>query len=141
VSHAAPSRRIRVVAAILERSGSLLVCRRRDRPGKPGLWEFPGGKIEPGESEAEALRRELKEELAVDATVGGLYCKIEHPYPELVVELTFLHATFPDAQTPKALAAAELRWVPQGDLPKLPFLEADRPLVERLASEALTSKK
>lgn len=131
-----PARRIRVVAAIIERGGSLLVCRRRDRPGKPGLWEFPGGKIESGETEPQALRRELKEELAIDAEVGGLYCKLEHPYPDLVVELIFLYASFPEKPAPRALAAAELRWVPQTDLPKLPFLEADRPLVERLAAEA-----
>ena len=135
-----PARRIRVVAAIIERSGSLLVCRRRDRPGKPGLWEFPGGKIEHGETEQQALRRELKEELAIDAEVGGVYTKLEHQYPDLVVELTFLFASFPLSPAPRALAAAELRWVPQTDLPTLPFLEADRPLVERLAAEAAAKK-
>ena len=124
-----------MVAAIVERAGSVLVCRRHDRRGKPGLWEFPGGKIEAGETEQQALVRELREELAVAAEVGGLYLKLEHAYPDLVVELTFLHATFPDQPAPRALAAAELRWVPREGLPRLPFLEADRALVERLAAE------
>ena len=124
-----------MVAAIIERAGALLVCRRRDRPGKPGLWEFPGGKIEAGETEAQALVRELREELAVAAEVGGLYLKLEHRYPDLVVELTFLHASFPETPAPRALAAAELRWVPRAGLPQLPFLEADRALVERLSRE------
>ena len=130
----APARRIRVVAAIIERAGSLLVCRRLDRPGKPGLWEFPGGKIEAGETEPQALVRELREELAVAAEVGPLYLKLEHAYPDLVVELTFLHAALAPAAAPVALAAAELRWVPRAGLRQLTFLEADRALIEELAA-------
>jgi mutator protein MutT len=136
VKPGAPARRIRVVAAIIERDGRVLVCRRRDRPGKPGLWEFPGGKIEPGESEQGALVRELREELAVEAVTGELYQRLDHCYPELKVELTFLRVTIPALPEPKALAAAEVRWVAKQDLPRLPFLDADRPLVQRLSSEA-----
>ena len=134
MSAGAPGRRIRVVAAIIERDGRLLVCRRRDRPGRPGLWEFPGGQIEPGESEAAALVRELREELAVEAEPGPLYQRIEHAYPDLRVELTFLHARIAPEATPWALEAAEVRWVPSAELPRLEFLDADRTLVARLAA-------
>jgi mutator protein MutT len=129
------ARRIRVVAAIIEQDGRLLVSRRRDRPGRPGLWEFPGGKIEPGEDEATALIRELREELAIEAEAGPLYRRLEHTYPDLVVELTFLRARLRSGE-PQALEAAEVRWVPLADLPKLPFLAADVELVRELADGA-----
>jgi len=128
-------RRIRVVAALIERGNEVLVSRRRDRPHKPGLWEFPGGKIEPGESEHAALIRELREELDIESTPGALYARVEHRYAELHVELSLFRATIPASAAPRALEASEVRWVPRGELPSLPFLEADIGLVQRIASE------
>ena len=128
-------RRIRVVAALIERGREVLVTRRRDRPHKPGLWEFPGGKLEPRETEQAALVRELREELDVSATVGELYAQLTHRYSELEVELSLYRATIPADAAPRALEAAELRWVPRQDLPLLPFLEADVELIKKLAAE------
>jgi len=128
-------RRIRVVAALIERGDEVLVSRRRDRPNKPGLWEFPGGKIERGETEHAALKRELQEELAVDSTPGPLYARVEHRYSELEVELSLFRTAIPLDAAPRALEASEVRWVPRKDLPSLPFLEADIGLVKRIANE------
>ncbi len=129
-------RRIRVVAALILRGNDVLVSRRRDRPRKPGLWEFPGGKIERGETEHAALIRELQEELAVDSTPGALYARVEHRYADLEVELSLFRTEIPLDAAPRALEAAEVRWVPRGELPSLPFLEADITLVRRIADEA-----
>jgi mutator protein MutT len=136
VTMAPSGRSIRVVAAIIDEGGKLLVCRRRDRPGKPGLWEFPGGKIEPGETSEQALVRELREELAVESAAGPVYQRVEQVYSALKVELTFLRATLAPGSQPKALAPAEFRWVARSELRQLQFLHADRPLVERLSTEA-----
>jgi mutator protein MutT len=128
-------RRIRVVAALIERGNEVLVSRRRDRPNKPGLWEFPGGKIEPGETEHKALIRELREELAIDSTPGALYARVEHRYAELEVELSLYRTQIPLDAQPRALEAQEVRWVLRTAMPSLPFLEADIALVKRIASE------
>ena len=128
-------RKIRVVAALIERGNEILVSRRRDRPNKPGLWEFPGGKIERGETEHGALIRELREELAVDSTPGALYARVEHRYADLEVELSLYRTQIPADAAPRPLEASEVRWVPRVDLPKLPFLEADIALVKRLSEE------
>jgi 8-oxo-dGTP diphosphatase len=128
-------RRIRVVAALIERGNEVLVSRRRDRPNKPGLWEFPGGKIEPGETEHKALIRELREELAIDSTPGALYARVEHRYSELEVELSLYRTQIPLDAQPRALEAQEVRWVLRTTMPSLPFLEADVALVKRIASE------
>jgi len=132
-------RRIRVVAALIERGNEVLVSRRRDRPNKPGLWEFPGGKIEPGETEHKALIRELREELAIDSTPGALYARVEHRYAELEVELSLFRTQIPLDAQPRALEAQEVRWVLRTAMPSLSFLEADIALVKRIASEPAPS--
>lgn len=132
-------RRIRVVAALIERGNEVLVSRRRDRPNKPGLWEFPGGKIEPGETEHKALIRELREELAIDSTPGVLYARVEHRYAELEVELSLFRTQIPLDAQPRALEAQEVRWVLRTAMPSLSFLEADIALVKRIASEPAPS--
>ncbi|GAC1336401.1 MAG: (deoxy)nucleoside triphosphate pyrophosphohydrolase [Myxococcales bacterium] len=132
---AAPGRRVRVVAALIERDGRLLVARRHDQGARAGLWEFPGGKVEPGEGDAAALQRELREELGVEAGIGALYARVEHRYPEVLVDLVLYKATLGGGSEPRPLAAQEVRWVRRGDLLALPFCEADRPLLAPLARE------
>ena len=129
---------IRVVAAVVRRGETILVTRRPDRPGRPGQWEFPGGKVEAGEGEAEALRRELREELGCDAEVGALLLRHAHAYPELSVELAFYACTLAPGAEPAAIGVAELAWARRGTLASYDFLEADRlilPELERLAFE------
>lgn len=128
-------RRVRVVAALIERGGLLLVARRKDKGARAGLWEFPGGKLEPGEGDATALARELREELGVEARIGPLYARLEHRYPEVLVDLVLYRATLVQGNEPRALAAQEVRWARREDLLSLPFCEADKPLLEPLARE------
>ena len=131
-------KRIRVVAAVVRQEGHLLVTRRLDRPDGRGQWEFPGGKVEPGESEPEALRREIAEELGCAIEVGPLLLRHVHRYPEREVELAFYAARFPGGETPRALGVAEIAWAEVGTLAAYDFLEADRAVLGELdrASQA-----
>ncbi|WP_242345490.1 (deoxy)nucleoside triphosphate pyrophosphohydrolase [Anaeromyxobacter terrae] len=129
-------RRIRVVAAVVRRAELLLVTRRPDRPGQRGQWEFPGGKVEPGEDEPAALRRELVEELGCDAEVGPLLLRHDHAYPDLEVELAFYRCALEPGAEPRPLGVAEIAWARPGTLASYDFLEADRAVLaelERLA--------
>lgn len=129
-------RRVRVVAAFIERAGAVLLTRRHDKGERAGLWEFPGGKVEAGEAEEAALVRELQEELGVDVAVGSLYGRTEHAYPDVHVALALFHAELVPGKDPQPLEAAELRWVPRAEMIRLPFCEADVPLLEKLARGA-----
>jgi 8-oxo-dGTP diphosphatase len=125
--------RVRVVAAVIRRGDALLVTRRPDRPGRPGQWEFPGGKVEPGEGEPDALRRELREELGCDAGIGGLLLRHAHRYPDLEVELAFYRCTLAPGAEPAPLGVAEIAWAADGTLASYDFLEADRAVLEEIA--------
>ena len=128
-------RRVRVVAALVERNGAFLVTRRHDQGARAGLWEFPGGKVEAGEEETAALVRELREELGVETRVGALYDRVHHRYPEVHVELALYYTELLPGKEPLPLAAADLRWLPRAELTRLPFCEADVPLLAKLAAE------
>lgn len=125
-----------VVAAVVRRGDAILVTRRPDRPGRPGQWEFPGGKVEPGEAEPAALRRELCEELGCEVEVGRLLLRHAHRYPDLDVELAFYGCALAPGAEPAAIGVAELAWAQIGTLARYDFLEADRAVLadlERLA--------
>lgn len=123
---------IRVVAAVVRRGDAILVTRRPDRPGRPGQWEFPGGKVEAGEPEQAALAREIREELGCGLRVGPLLLRHRHRYPELEVELAFYACTLPAGATPAPLGVAEIAWAPAGSLATYDFLEADRAVLGEL---------
>lgn len=125
-------KRLHVVAAVVRRGEAILVTRRPDRPGAQGQWEFPGGKVEPGESEPEALRREIEEELGCALEIGPLLLRHEHQYPALEVELAFYAARFPLGAEPQPLGVAELSWAIPGTLNGYDFLEADRAVLGAL---------
>jgi mutator protein MutT len=120
-----------VTAAIVEDGGRYFVTRRQKGVHLEGLWEFPGGKSEPGESLAECLRRELKEELGTDVTIGEEIFAVTHHYPDRSVELHFLSCTFLNAPVP--LLGQEMRWVPREELRSLTFPPADDELIKVLA--------
>ncbi len=131
--------RLRVVAAVVRRGDAILITRRRDRPGRPGQWEFPGGKVEPGEAEDAALRRELLEELGCEAEVGALLLRHAHRYAELEVELAFYACALPRSVEPAALGVAAIAWARVGTLSGYDFLEADRAVlgeIERLSAQS-----
>ncbi len=126
-------KRILVVAAVVRRGEALLVTRRLDRPGVPGQWEFPGGKVEPGEDEAAALRREIAEELGCAVEVGPLLLRHAHRYPAFEVELAFFAARLAPGAEPRALGVAEIAWAPPAALGEYDFLEADRAVLGEIA--------
>ncbi len=121
---------IDVVAAIIEVDGCFLLTRRPQGVHLEGCWEFPGGKVHPGETLAEALARELGEELAVDATIGALVLETTHAYPEKTVALHFYACAVTGTPTP--MQGQEMRWVPRGELRALEFPAADAALIEVL---------
>ena len=123
-----------VVAALVRRDGRVLMSRRRADQAMPLLWEFPGGKVEPGEAPVEALAREVREELGCEVRVGRIHEVVFHAYPAFDLVM-LVYACEIVAGTPAALEVAEVAWVPARELPKLELLPADYPLAEALASE------
>lgn len=116
-----------VVAAVIERDGCFLVTLRQAGTHLADHWEFPGGKVDPTETHAEALRRELHEELDIVAEVGRLLHTVTHTYSERSVELHFYRCAFDGDAKP--MMGQEMRWVPRAGLGGLPFPEADRDLI------------
>ena len=129
---------ITVVAALIEQEGRLLVCQRRRKDSFGLKWEFPGGKVKSGETEAEALARELVEELGVHATIGLALYRTRYRYAEQAseLELVFYSAAL-DGQSAQNLVFEQIRWAEPAALPQIDFLPADRELVALLASGAL----
>lgn len=121
-----------VAAAIIRRSAHILLTRRKPGAHLANLWEFPGGKLEPGESLKDALQRELREELGIDVTVGDEYYSTVHHYSSKSVALHFFNCTIIQGE-PRAIDVAEFRWVRPSELHSYEFPEADLELVERLA--------
>lgn len=120
-----------VVAAVVEEAGAFLVTRRQAGVHLEGLWEFPGGKIDPAESHAGALRREMREELDTDVDVQDLVLHVTHAYPEKTVALYFYRCTLHGR--PRPLLGQEMRWVPRAELAALGFPAADEELIRSLA--------
>jgi 8-oxo-dGTP diphosphatase len=123
-----------VVAAVIERDGRFLVTRRLKNTHLAGLWEFPGGKCELGETHDACLRRELLEELGVASTVGEEIVVSEHAYPDRVVRLHFLRCTL--AGPPRALLGQQMRWVTREELGALELPEGDQALVAILVGHS-----
>ena len=119
-----------VVAAVVEEDGAFLVTRRPDGVHLAGLWEFPGGKIGPAESHADALRREMQEELDADVDVHDLVFQTTHAYPERTVSLYFYNCAL--RRRPRPLLGQEMRWVKTSELATLGFPPADEELIRLL---------
>ena len=126
---------ITVVAALVERDGKILACQRKRGDRFELMWEFPGGKAEPGEALGAALARELEEELGVRAEIGRCVHRMRHQYAEMsaAVDLIFFAAEIGGAE-PQNLVFERIEWRELGSLPELNFLPADRDFVKKLAS-------
>ena len=127
----------RVVAALIVQHGKLLVCQRTRHQTMPLKWEFPGGKIEEGEQPRDALRRELDEELGIQATIGDELARIQHEYPNGgMVELRFFVVREYQGELENRIFK-DIQWAEPKDLPRYDFLEADLTLVNDLAAGKL----
>jgi 8-oxo-dGTP diphosphatase len=127
----------RVVAAVIVRDGKILVCQRTRHQTMPMKWEFPGGKIEEGEQPRDALRRELDEELGIDAIIGDEIARIKHEYKGgSSVELRFYLVQEFRREIENRIFR-DMQWAQPKDLPSFDFLEADLTLVADLASGKL----
>lgn len=119
-----------VVAAVIEEANRFLLTRRPPGVHLAGLWEFPGGKIDPAETHAAALNREIKEELDAGVAVGDLVLQTTHEYSDRNIALYFYRCTL--IGTPRPLLGQEMRWVPRGELAALGFPPADEALITLL---------
>jgi len=126
-----------VVAALIVRGEEILCCQRSEYQALPLKWEFPGGKIEAGEEAPEALRRELEEELGVQAEIGPKVAQLQHHYQNgNAVELQFFVVTKYQGELQNRIFR-DIRWVTREELPTLDFLDADRSLVRDIADGKL----
>jgi 8-oxo-dGTP diphosphatase len=125
---------LQVVAAILEREGRILICQRTPKQSHPLKWEFPGGKVEPGESPKQALARELEEELGITGAAGEEVARYEFAYPgKAPVVLIFLRVDSYSGE-PRNLIFHAMRWEPRDRLSSFDFLEGDRDFIRSLSA-------
>lgn len=120
-----------VVAALIWQGERFLACQRPPHKARGLLWEFVGGKVEPGETKEQALIRECREELDVTVRVGGIFMELVHEYPDLTVHLTLFHAGIAEG-TPKLLEHQALRWLTVEEMDQYPFCPADQAILNRL---------
>jgi mutator protein MutT len=123
-----------VVAAVIEHDTRFLVTRRQAGVHLAGMWEFPGGKIDPDETHVDALRREIREELDTDIDLGELVLATTHAYTDKTVTLYFYRCTL--VGDPRPLLGQEMRWVDRQELGTLGFPTADEELIRILTQRA-----
>lgn len=124
-------KRITVVGAVIWRDGLILSAQRGPEMSLSGMWEFPGGKIEPGETQAETLRREIQEELLCEIEVGEQITRAEYEYSFGLVDMTTFHCRLVRGE-PVATEHSELRWVPVAELRELKWAPVDVPTIDAL---------
>ena len=120
-----------VVAALIWEGNRFMACQRPAHKARGLLWEFVGGKVEPGESREDALIRECREELAVTVAVEDIFMEVDHVYPDLTVHLTLFHARIAQG-IPQKLEHRDIRWVTVEEMDELEFCPADKEILEKL---------
>lgn len=127
-----------VVAAIIWHEGRYLICQRPAHKARGLLWEFPGGKVEPGETREEAIIRECREELDTTLEPLDVFTEVTHQYPDLCIHLSFLRCRVQSGQ-PRALEHAAIRWIRPEEASAYDFCPADLSIAQALAREAENS--
>ena len=123
-----------VVAALIWQGDRFLICRRPAHKTRGLLWEFVGGKVEPGETKRQALVRECREELAVTVRADDVYMQVVHPYPDMTVELTLFHAAIVEGE-PQLLEHCEIAWIMPDEIDRYDFCPADVEILAKLKQD------
>ncbi|MBQ8186055.1 MAG: (deoxy)nucleoside triphosphate pyrophosphohydrolase [Clostridia bacterium] len=123
-----------VVAALVWREGRFMICQRPAHKARGLLWEFVGGKTEPGETGEEALVRECREELDITVTPGAVFTDVTHVYPDLTVHLTLYHCTIAEGE-PKLLEHEVIAWITPDEIGNYDFCPADVEILEKIREE------
>lgn len=124
-----------VVAALIWDGGRFMVCQRPAHKARGLLWEFVGGKVEPGETKEQALVRECREELGITVAVGPVFMEVLHEYPDLIVHLTLFRASIAEG-TPQKLEHNDIRWITPDEIGEYPFCPADEEILRAIRAAA-----
>lgn len=127
-----------VVAALIWDNDKFMICQRPAHKARGLLWEFVGGKVEPGETRQQALVRECREELAVTLDVGEVFMDVTHEYPDLTVHLTLFHAAIREG-VPQKLEHNDIRWITVDEIDQYAFCPADEVILDKLRSKSIQS--
>ncbi len=120
-----------VVAALIRDNDKFMICRRPAHKARGLLWEFVGGKVEPGETKEQALIRECREELAVTVSVGDIFMDVIHEYPDLTVHLTLFNAVIAEG-IPQKLEHSDIQWITPAEIPDYEFCPADVEILKEI---------
>ena len=124
---------VEVVAALIWDNDKFMICRRPVNKARGLLWEFVGGKVEPGETKEQALIRECQEELNITLDVGSEFTNVIHEYPDITVYLTLFHATIKEG-TPKLIEHVDLKWITPAEISEYEFCPADEEVLTKIIS-------
>ena len=122
---------VEVVAALIWDNDKFMICQRPADKARALLWEFVGGKVEPGETKEQALIRECREELAIMLSVGEVFMDVIHEYPDITVHLTLFSATIADG-IPQKLEHNDIQWITPKEIPNYEFCPADEEILKRI---------
>ena len=120
-----------VVAALVWDNEKFMICQRPANKARPLLWEFVGGKVEPGETKEQALIRECQEELAITLSVGEVFMEVVHEYPDITIRLTLFNATIAEG-IPQKLEHNDIQWITPAEIPNYDFCPADEEILEKI---------
>ena len=120
-----------VVAALIWDNGKFMICQRPAHKARALLWEFVGGKVEPGETKEQALIRECQEELAITLSVGSVFMDVVHEYPDITVHLTLFNAAISEG-TPQLLEHNAITWINPSEIPLYDFCPADTEILKAI---------
>jgi 8-oxo-dGTP diphosphatase len=122
---------IEVVAALIWQGDKFMICQRPAHKARGLLWEFVGGKVEPGETKEQALIRECREELAVILSVSDMFMDVTHEYPDLTVHLTLFNATIARGE-PQKLEHNDIQWITASEISNYEFCPADEEILKEI---------
>ena len=125
---------VEVVAALIRDGDKFMICQRPANKARALLWEFVGGKVEPGETKEQALIRECQEELAITLSVGDLYMEVIHEYSDITVRLSLFNATITEG-VPQKLEHNDIQWISVSEIPNYQFCPADVEILEKLIAK------